>query len=695
MTIARVQTGYGSATTLGTSTTATWDDGAPTEGNELHLFLALEKSVTDLAYPVLPDGWTQRHHVYEGICYTHATKTAGPAEPATVTCTHANITDRTLVLVEVSGGVYAGGATAHHPTDTTPDLPAVAPAAGIEVLLLAGQTTRLAYNLNSGPSGYTTERNENVGELRSALFSRHVDPTSGGSYGGTATMAHWVASVAIHVWLTEVLVAPVAEFSATPTAGVAPMVVEFTDESTGDPDTWAWAFGDGGTSTAQDPDHTYSTPGIYAVTLTVENATGEDSITKSAYITVTLEVGYVPPSPSIPLLEIYAQAPGAAKWGIAKWGVDTWSSAGWRDVTPYGVTVNVRWGSTRPEFGILSVPVPDVWAIDTYDPGRTLDPANAAGPYFGDLKAGMRLRVNHRGVTVRTGIVESIGYSHRERGGYIRATNKQSTLANADVPPDTTLADTLFARARAAISAAGLAVTVLPDPPGGDPDLVAWVTGTSRKAWAWIADAAQQVLYVPYFDEHDRLGFRPWSSPLARGRAFGSDELVDLQDIASHAGRYSVVQVRDDTGGGGAIIERALTPTPSYGTPTYLRDDPTPNAADWADAVLADRSLGSLRWVPGDLYPSTAEAVERMASMQAIELVTLSVDEAVPPVVVSAIIVGGSFRARGRLPDRADWRFEFETAETPLEPLVVSSSDPPEYLLATGGGQYLYPSSGG
>ena len=42
--------------------------------------------------------------------------------------------------------------------------------------------------------------------------------------------------------------APVAAFSASAATGCAPLSVDFSDESLGDIDTWAWAFGDGGTS---------------------------------------------------------------------------------------------------------------------------------------------------------------------------------------------------------------------------------------------------------------------------------------------------------------------------------------------------------------------------------------------------------------------------------------------------------------
>ena len=82
--------------------------------------------------------------------------------------------------------------------------------------------------------------------------------------------------------------APVADFSALPVAGSAPLVVQFTDASTGSPTSWSWDFGDGSpTSTAQNPSHTYTANGSYTVTLTATNAGGPDPETKTDYIVVS------------------------------------------------------------------------------------------------------------------------------------------------------------------------------------------------------------------------------------------------------------------------------------------------------------------------------------------------------------------------------------------------------------------------
>jgi PKD repeat protein len=81
-------------------------------------------------------------------------------------------------------------------------------------------------------------------------------------------------------------VPPIAEFSASPTNS-CDGVVQFTDESSY-PESWNWDFGDGNTSTAQNPLHTYSSDGTYTVTLTVSNAHGADDTTRTDYITINM-----------------------------------------------------------------------------------------------------------------------------------------------------------------------------------------------------------------------------------------------------------------------------------------------------------------------------------------------------------------------------------------------------------------------
>ncbi|MGI6452338.1 MAG: hemoblobin-interacting domain-containing protein [Syntrophomonadaceae bacterium] len=83
--------------------------------------------------------------------------------------------------------------------------------------------------------------------------------------------------------------APVAAFTADKTTGTAPLIVQFTDQSTNEPTSWAWDFDNDGTadSTEQNPTYIFNTPGTYTVKLTVTNSAGNDDEIKTNYITVS------------------------------------------------------------------------------------------------------------------------------------------------------------------------------------------------------------------------------------------------------------------------------------------------------------------------------------------------------------------------------------------------------------------------
>lgn len=89
--------------------------------------------------------------------------------------------------------------------------------------------------------------------------------------------------------------APTADFACSPTTGTAPLAVTCTDLSSDGPVSWAWEFGDGGTSSTQNPSHTYQSAGTYTVSLTATNASGGDGETKVDYVTVA------PPPPDFTL----------------------------------------------------------------------------------------------------------------------------------------------------------------------------------------------------------------------------------------------------------------------------------------------------------------------------------------------------------------------------------------------------------
>jgi len=159
-----------------------------------------------------------------------------------------------------------------------------------------------SWSWDFGDGGSSTAQNpshtyENTGGV---TLLRTVSLTAGNDGGSdTETKTDYIAVVPA---------APVAEFSATPTAGTAPLGVSFSDLSTNSPTSWLWDFGDGGASTEQHPSHQYTTAGTYTVSLTVGNDGGSDAVTKADYVTVAMVAGFTaaPPTGMAPLTVSFA-----------------------------------------------------------------------------------------------------------------------------------------------------------------------------------------------------------------------------------------------------------------------------------------------------------------------------------------------------------------------------------------------------
>jgi PKD repeat protein len=84
----------------------------------------------------------------------------------------------------------------------------------------------------------------------------------------------------------KLIIGLVANFSAQPTTGPVPLVVNFTDLTLGNPTSWFWYFGDDSASTLPDPIHIYRDTGYYDVKLVVSNGTETDSLIRHNYIQV-------------------------------------------------------------------------------------------------------------------------------------------------------------------------------------------------------------------------------------------------------------------------------------------------------------------------------------------------------------------------------------------------------------------------
>lgn len=133
---------------------------------------------------------------------------------------------------------------------------------------------------------------------------------------------------------------PVAVAGANVTSGFAPLAVNFSSQGSNDPDgtisSYSWNFGDGTTSTQQNPSKTYNNPGNYTATLTVTDNRGASS---SSSVQITVQ--------QAPSVDIYV---GDIAMSLVTSGRNTAGQAviTVRDasgaVRP-GVTVSARWSN--------------------------------------------------------------------------------------------------------------------------------------------------------------------------------------------------------------------------------------------------------------------------------------------------------------------------------------------------------------
>jgi PKD repeat protein len=117
----------------------------------------------------------------------------------------------------------------------------------------------------------------------------YYDQPGGENYPTTTGISGYYVN-RIYIYSSEAAPsAPGAAFTSDVQSGATPLTVNFTDQSTNTPTSWAWDFDNNGTvdSTSQNPSHSYTVAGTYTVKLTATNAGGSDSEIKTNYITVT------------------------------------------------------------------------------------------------------------------------------------------------------------------------------------------------------------------------------------------------------------------------------------------------------------------------------------------------------------------------------------------------------------------------
>jgi PKD repeat protein len=179
---------------------------------------------------------------------------------------------------------------------------ALAPTAGLTGAPTNGAATLLV-NFTDASSGTVTSSVWAFGDGgTSTLTSPSHSYTNAGTFSVSLTVLGPLGSntllLANYITVTNVFGRPVAAFTASPTNGAAPLLVNFTDASTGTITNHSWNFGDGNTSAAASPSHSYSMAGVYSVALTVLGPGGSGATNQVNLITVTNVVN-APPTVSI------------------------------------------------------------------------------------------------------------------------------------------------------------------------------------------------------------------------------------------------------------------------------------------------------------------------------------------------------------------------------------------------------------
>ena len=165
--------------------------------------------------------------------------------------------------------------------------------------------------------------------------------------------------------------APVAGFAASATSVAEGQSVQFTDQSANNPTSWAWTFegANSTSSTAQNPAVVYAKAGTYSVSLTASNAAGSNTITKSAYITVTASSASVDHTDPVGTGTITARAQIHLGEGKDK-AFDNKSSTKWLDNGGVPSSSNPSW--IQIEFA--SAKVVNILAITSANDDHGRDP---------------------------------------------------------------------------------------------------------------------------------------------------------------------------------------------------------------------------------------------------------------------------------------------------------------------------------
>jgi PKD repeat protein len=295
-------------------------------------------------------------------------------------------------------------------------------------------TTAGSYNFLLGLGSYASP---SVGTVWFSNFLVEQTSTAGNAFfDGASTKSGFSyawTGVANNSTSTETTVVqnipPVANFTASTTTPYANAPLTFTDTSTNFPTSWLWSFGDGTTSTVQNPTKTYTTAGTYSVTLTATNPSGTDDEVKTNYITVSPPAqnvlfvksdhstiqGYVQSGQATIanvvagnfLIAVIAAGPAAADFGtLSDDKGNTWVKMDSSEVGGKGLTV---WYAANAKAGTTLITVTGNAGgyLDFSITVREYTNVDSTNPIIGFVKAGSAEYINYAEATITPSYLSS------------------------------------------------------------------------------------------------------------------------------------------------------------------------------------------------------------------------------------------------------------------------------------------------
>lgn len=380
----------------------------------------------------------------------------------------------------------------------------------------------------------------------------------------------------------------------------------------------------------------------------------------------------VGPGPESVGISLYAVDPNAGKWDKTTWDGGYWGAVKWNRIDCDVTEVTTRWGATD-EAGILSLVSAGELDVTTFDPDRTLDPTNAASPFYGAVRPGTPVRVVGLApgeIVAGTAIIDDATYDLAAAAGRIRAVDGIAYLGQAQVPDGTALPNTMRARTRAVVAAVGLASLIPVEPEAAtDPDVdppVAPHDGIAAPAWEIIARAAEDSLTIVWLDPAGTLRFRSWGALPDSGVNLGcpdvdsADELW-LPGLSTILTTASAGPVRNSVRAysSGTVWQPARVDPISkakYGPRPFDVERVVPDFANWGDRILADRADSGLEIAIGEVRPFDVPQLAALLSLTGPATVRVRDDEHGDLLDFDAGVIGATIAVTAN-----GWRWQLVT----------------------------------